>query len=212
MDFGNNTFNKPPAPMGEKSNVVNLSKGQKVSLSKVAPSLTKMMVGLGWDTNKYDGGEEFDLDASVFMCGPNDKCEPDNFIFYNNLKSANGCVEHQGDNRTGEGDGDDEKIMIDLTLVPSNIEKLAITVTINLADVRKQNFGLVSNAFIRLVDMNTEQEVLRYDLSEDFSVETAIVVAEIYRHNGEWKFNAIGSGFAGGLMALCKNYGIEATM
>lgn len=216
MDFGNfgNQESMKTPNIGvnteETKKIVSLSKGQKVSLSKIAPSLKKVMVGLGWDTNRYDGGEEFDLDASVFMCGPNNICKPDNFIFYNNLKSANGCVEHMGDNRTGEGDGDDEQIMIDLTLVPIEIEKLAIAVTIHMADTRKQNFGLVSNAFIRLVDMSNEQEILRYDLSEDFSIETSIVVAEIYRHNGEWKFSAIGSGFSGGLKALCNNYGIDA--
>ena len=203
MNFGND--------FSGQVQTVSLSKGQKIRLSKLAPSLKKMMVGLGWDINRYDGGEDFDLDASVFMCGPNNKCSPENFIFYNNLQSANKSVVHQGDNRTGEGEGDDEQIMVDLTNIPGNIEKLAITVTIHKADERRQNFGLVSNAFVRLVDLETNQEVLRYDLSEDFSIETAIVVAEIYKHNGEWKFNAIGSGFSGGLMALCNNYGIDAS-
>ena len=204
----------PHQPMGSaggaKPGVVSLSKGQKVSLSKVAPSLVRMMVGLGWDTQKYSGAQDFDLDASVFLCGANDRCDPSNFIFYNNLRGINDCVVHQGDNRTGEGEGDDETIMVDLSKVPPEITKIAVTVTIFEADTRHQNFGMISNAFIRLVNLDTNQEVIRYDLGEDFSIETALVVAELYRSGADWKFSAVGAGFSGGLKALCNNYGIDA--
>ena len=193
---------------------VNLSKGGKISLAKAAADagiqggLSKIVVGLGWDTNKYDGGHQFDLDASVFLTNEAGKVAKDgNFVFYNN-KTAPG-VEHMGYNRTGEGDGDDEVINIDLNSVESDVAKIGITVTIDQADERKQNFGMVSNAYIRVMDAATGTELIKYDLGEDYSVETAIVVAELYRHNGEWKFNAIGSGFAGGLAALCRNYGLN---
>ena len=166
---------------------INLSKGQKVDLTKGNPGLTKIMVGLGWDVNAFDSG-----------------------IFYGNLKHSTGAVEHMGDNLTGEGDGDDEQIMVDLAKVPASIERIAFTCTIYDAENRRQNFGQVSNAFIRIVDQSTGTELIRYDLAEDFSIETAIVVGELYRHNGEWKFNAIGSGFQGGLAALCGHYGIDA--
>lgn len=189
---------------------INLQKGQKVDLTKGNPSLKKIMVGLGWDTNKYDGGADFDLDASAFLLGPDGHVPADSdFVFYGNLKHVSGSVEHQGDNLTGEGDGDDEQILVDLSKVPANIDKVAFTVTIYEAEQRRQNFGQVSNAFIRIVDETTNTEIIRYDLGEDFSIETAVVVGELYRHNGEWKFNAIGSGFAGGLAALCRNYGVN---
>ena len=189
---------------------INLTKGQKVDLTKTNPSLKKVIVGLGWDTNKYDGSADFDLDASAFLLNENGKAPvPEDFIFYSNTKHRSGAVEHTGDNRTGEGDGDDEQIIVDLSLIPDNIAKIAFTVTIYDAENRRQNFGQVSNAYIRIVDTATNDEIIRYDLGEDFSIETAIVVGEIYRHNGEWKFNAIGSGFQGGLAALCANYGIE---
>ena len=187
-----------------------LTKGQKVDLTKGNPGLSKIMVGLGWDTNKYDGGSDFDLDAAAFLLGTNGKVTNDgDFVFYGNLKHSSGAVEHMGDNLTGEGEGDDEQIMVDLKAIPANIERLDLTVTIYDADVRRQNFGQVSNAFIRIVDGETNTELIRYDLGEDFSIETAVVVGEIYRHNGEWKFNAIGSGFQGGLFALCKNFGVN---
>ncbi len=187
-----------------------LTKGQKVDLTKGNPGLSKIMVGLGWDTNKYDGGSDFDLDAAAFLLGTNGKVTNDgDFVFYGNLKHSSGAVEHMGDNLTGEGEGDDEQIMVDLKAIPANIERLDFTVTIYDADVRRQNFGQVSNAFIRIVDGETNTELIRYDLGEDFSIETAVVVGEIYRHNGEWKFNAIGSGFQGGLFALCKNFGVN---
>ncbi|MFB5194472.1 TerD family protein [Neobacillus sp. KR4-4] len=189
---------------------INLSKGQRIDLTKTNPGLTKVIVGLGWDTNRYHGGNDFDLDASAFLADANGRVVNDSdFIFYNQLVHPSGSVEHTGDNRTGEGDGDDEQIKIDFSKVPSHIQRIAITVTIHDADARFQNFGQVSNAFVRLVDEETENEVLRFDLGEDFSVETAVVFCELYRHNGDWKFNAIGSGFAGGLAALCRNYGLE---
>lgn len=189
---------------------ISLQKGQKVDLTKGNPGLKHLMVGLGWDVNQFDGGADFDLDASAFMLGENGKVPTqDEFIFYGNLKHKSDSVNHMGDNLTGEGEGDDEQIQIDLSKVPAGISKIAFAVTIYDSDVRKQNFGQVANAFIRIVDEDTNQEVIRYDLGEDFSIETAVVVGELYRHNGEWKFNAIGSGFQGGLAALCGNYGID---
>lgn len=189
---------------------VNLSKGQKVSLTKGNPGLSKIVVGLGWDTNKYDGGFDFDLDAAAFLLGANGKVTSDaDFVFYGNLKHASGAVEHMGDNLTGDGDGDDEQIKVNLSAIPANIEKIGFTVTIYDAETRHQNFGQVSNAYIRIFDEVSNSELIRYDLGEDFSVETAVVVGEMYRNNGEWKFNAIGSGFNGGLYALCKNYGVN---
>ena len=195
------------APAG---GVINLSKGAKVNLSKEAPGLKKIMFGLGWDCNRYSGGDDFDLDASCFLVNAMGRTTADGFIFYNNLMGPNKCVIHQGDNRTGEGEGDDEQIYIDLDLIPENIDKIAITVTIDAADQRHQNFGMVSNAYCRLVNTETDKEEIRFNLGEDFSVETAIVVGEVYRHNGDWKFNAVGQGFSGGLLALCRNYGLDA--
>ena len=189
---------------------VSLRKGQKVDLTKGNPSLKKILIGLGWDVNKYDGGYDFDLDAAAFLLGDSGKVNSDDdFVFYNNLKHQSGSVEHMGDNLTGEGEGDDEEIKVDLEKVPANISKIDFTVTIYDAEVRKQTFGQVSNAYIRVVDDTTGRELIRYDLGEDFSVETAVVVGEIYRHNGEWKFNAIGSGFSGGLAALGRNFGVN---
>jgi len=189
---------------------INLSKGQKVDLTKKNPGLRNIMVGLGWDVNAFDSGADFDLDAAAFMLGSNGKCPTEKeFIFYGNLEHASGAVKHMGDNLTGEGEGDDEQIEVTLPDIPSNVERIAFTVTIYDSDVRRQNFGQVSNSFIRIVDMATDTELIRYDLGEDFSIETAVVVGELYRHNGEWKFNAIGSGFQGGLAALCGHYGID---
>ena len=189
---------------------ITLSKGQKVSLTKGNPGLKHIVVGLGWDTNKYDGGFDFDLDSAAFLLDENGKVNADtDFVFYNNLKHSSGAVEHLGDNLTGEGDGDDEQVKVDLSLVPQNISKIAFTVTIHEALERRQNFGQVSNSYVRVIDEDTNQELLNYELGEDFSIETAIVVCEIYRHNGEWKFNALGSGFEGGLEALCKNFGVN---
>lgn len=189
---------------------INLSKGQKVDLTKGNAGLDKILAGLGWDTNKYDGGHEFDLDVSVFMTGESGKVESDsNFVFYNNPQDAAGSVVYSGDNRTGEGEGDDETVTITLSKVPANVQKISFTVTIHEADARGQNFGQVSNSYIRIVDAAKNEELLRYDLGEDYSIETAIVVGELYRHGAEWKFAAIGSGFQGGLAALCQNFGLS---
>lgn len=189
---------------------ISLQKGQKVELTKTNPGLTKVVVGLGWDTNKYDGGHAFDLDATAFMLGDSGKVTQDeDFIFYNNPRDAAGSVVHLGDNLTGAGEGDDEQITVDLSKVPANIQSIAFTVTIHEAEQRGQNFGQVSNAFIRVFKPDSGEELIRYDLSEDYSVETALVVGGLYRHGGEWKFNAIGSGFQGGLAALCQNFGVN---
>lgn len=193
---------------------VNLSKGGKVSLAKAAADAgiafpKRIGIGLGWDTNRYDGGDDFDLDASAFLQGANKKVRSEaDFIFYSN-KTANG-VEHTGDNRTGDGDGDDELIKITLSDLDPDIEFISFTCTIYEAVKRAQNFGMVENAYIRVFDLDTGTELIKYDLSEDFSCETAIVVAELYKHNGEWKFNAIGSGYQGGLAKLCEQFGVDA--
>ena len=180
-------------------------------MTKGNPGLKSIMVGLGWDVNAFDSGTDFDLDAAAFMLGADGKCPTDKeFVFYGNLNHSSGAVNHMGDNLTGEGEGDDEQIQIDLSKIPVNIEKIAFTVTIYDADQRRQNFGQVSNAFIRIVDESSNTELIRYDLGEDFSIETAVVVGELYRNNGAWKFNAIGSGFQGGLKALCGHFGIDA--
>lgn len=187
-----------------------LTKGQKVDLTKGNPGLTKLLIGLGWDVNKYDGGGEFDLDAAAFLCAENGKVTSDaDFVFYSNTKHASGSVEHSGDNRTGEGEGDDEVLLVDLSLVPANITTISFTATIYDAENRHQNFGQVSNAYIRVVDQANGTELIRYDLGEDFSIETAIVVGSLYRNGAEWKFNAVGSGFQGGLYALCQNFGVN---
>ncbi len=190
--------------------VISLAKGQKVDLTKTNPGLTKVVVGLGWDVNKYDGGQDFDLDASVFLLDANGKVSGgQDFVFYNNTTGANGAVVHSGDNLTGDGDGDDETVNIAIKDIPANIEKISFAVTIHDADARNQNFGMVSNAFIRIVNEATNSELIRYDLGEDFSIETAVVVGELYRHNGEWKFSAVGSGYQGGLAALCSDFGLQ---
>lgn len=189
---------------------INLSKGQRIDLTKQEPGLEKVIIGLGWDTNKYSGGYDFDLDASAFLVAENGKVLNDrDFIFYNNLEGGNGSVVHTGDNRTGDGDGDDEEIKVKFKDVPSHIHTVSIAVTIHDAETRRQNFGQVSNAYVRVINEDTGKEILRYDLGEEFSVETALVVCELYRYNGEWKFKAVGSGFSGGLYALCKNYGLQ---
>lgn len=189
---------------------VSLSKGQKVDLTKTNPGLTKVVVGLGWDTNKYDGGNNFDLDSSVFLLGENGKVTNEtDFVFYNNPQGANGAVVHTGDNRTGAGDGDDEQVNINLSTIPANIQRIAFAITIHDAASRNQNFGQVSNSYARIFNETTGEELIRYDLGEDFSIETAIVVGELYRHNGEWKFSAIGSGFQGGLAALATSFGLQ---
>ncbi len=188
---------------------VSLSKGGNVSLSKEDPGLTRILIGLGWDTRTTDG-TDFDLDASAFLLAAGDKVRgDDDFIFYNNLRSADGSVEHTGDNRTGEGDGDDEALTVDLGTVPADVQKIAVAVTIHDGEARRQSFGMVSNAFIRIVNDVTSRELSRYDLAEDASTETAMIFGEIYRHNGEWKFRAVGQGFKGGLAPMARNFGVD---
>ncbi|GFI43493.1 MAG: TerD family protein [Dorea sp.] len=189
---------------------VSLKKGQKVSLTKGNPGLSKVIVGLGWDVNQFDTGGDFDLDAAAFLLSDTGKItKSEDFVFYGNLQHPSGSVQHMGDNLTGEGDGDDEQIRIELSKVPENLTKIAFTVTIYEPEQRRQNFGQVNNAFIRIYNEETGEELLRYDLGEDFSIETAVVFGELYKNNGEWKFNAIGSGYQGGLAALCQNFGVD---
>ena len=189
---------------------INLQKGQRVSLDN---TMKLALVGLGWDTNRYDGGYDFDLDASAFLLGENGRLQRDeDFIFYNNLRSRNDAVVHTGDNLTGDGEGDDEVIMIDFTKLPDDIRKIAICVTIHDAEARRQNFGQVSNAYIRIAKLADEFDtvgvpVLKFDLEEEFSIETALVVAEIYKRNGEWRFNAVAAGYQGGLEAIVRAFG-----
>ncbi|MGR8980449.1 MAG: TerD family protein [Gammaproteobacteria bacterium] len=188
---------------------ISLSKGGNISLSKTDPTLKNVIVGLGWDARATDGAD-FDLDASAFMVKEDGKVRSDNdFIFYNQSKSVCGSVEHTGDNRTGAGDGDDESIVVLLDKVPPDIQRVIFTVTIHEADNRKQNFGQVSHAYVRVVNKETNNEVARYDLSEDASVETAMIFGEIYRHGSEWKFKAVGQGYTGGLSALARQHGIN---
>ncbi len=188
---------------------ISLAKGERISLEKVAPGLTEAFVGLGWDTNPTDSGDDFDLDGSLFVLGSDEKLLSDkHFIFYNNLTSPdpNKSIQHMGDNLTGSGEGDDELIKINLQQVPSEVKKIVVTVTIHEAEKRKQNFGQVQNAFIRVVNPQNQQEVVRYDLTEDYSVETALIMAEIYRKDNEWRVNAVGAGYKGGLQALLDRY------
>ena len=189
---------------------ISLQKGGNVNLSKEAPSLKKLVLGLGWDPRATDGAA-FDLDGSAFLLKADGKARSDSdFIFYNNLKSTDGSVVHAGDNTSGSGTGDDEKITIDLALVPAEIDKITVGVTIHDAEVRKQNFGMVAKAYIRCLDADGDKEIARYDLSEDSSTETAMVFGEIYRAGSEWKFRAVGQGFAGGLGPLARSFGISA--
>lgn len=188
---------------------ITLTKGANLSLSKEAPGLARIIVGLGWDVRSSDGAA-FDLDASAFLLKNDGKVRStSDFIFYNQLKSTDGCVEHTGDNLTGEGEGDDEQIKVNLASLPAEVDKIAITVTIHEAEARGQNFGMVNQAFVRVVNDDNGQEIVRYDLSEDFSVETALIFGEIYRHSGEWKFRAVGQGYRGGLAPLARNYGVN---
>ena len=182
---------------------ISLQKGQKVSLTKGNPGLKNVVVGLGWDVNQFDTGGDFDLDAAAFMLTDAGKVSrQEDFVFFGNLTHPSGSVQHMGDNLTGAGEGDDEQIKIDLSKVPENITKIAFTVTIYEPEKRRQNFGQINNAFIRIYNEDTGEEMLRYDLGEDFSIETAAVFGEVYKNGSEWKFNAIGSGYQGGLAAL----------
>jgi tellurium resistance protein TerD len=188
---------------------ISLQKGGNLSLSKTAPELRSVLVGLGWAA-RASTGADFDLDASLFMVAANGKVRSDaDFIFYNQLKSLCGSVEHTGDNKTGAGEGDDEALKITLAEVSGEIERLVIAVTIHDAVARRQNFGMVSDAFVRVVNLETDAEIVRFDLSEDYSAETAMIFAEIYRHKDEWKFRAVGQGYADGLEALAIHYGVD---
>ncbi len=187
---------------------ISLTKGGNVNLSKEAPNLTNIAVGLGWNPRATDG-QAFDLDAIAFLVNEAGKVRADtDFIFFNNLKSADGSVEHTGDNRTGEGDGDDEVIKVDLSKVPADVSKVVFCAVIYDGQARNQNFGQVANAYIRIVNTQGGAEVARYDLSEDSSTETAMIFGELYKNNGEWKFRAVGQGFAGGLGPLAASYGV----
>lgn len=188
---------------------ISLTKGGNVNLSKEAPSLTQMTVGLGWNPRATDG-QAFDLDAVAFLLNDAGVVRNDqDFIFFNNLKSVDGSVEHTGDNRTGEGTGDDEVIKVDLSRVPADVSKVTFCAIIYDGQARNQNFGQVSNAYIRIVDAVSNNEIARYDLSEDSSTETAMIFGELYKHNGEWKFRAVGQGFGGGLGPLASSYGVN---
>lgn len=190
---------------------ISLTKGGNVSLSKEELGLSKILIGLGWDERATDG-TEFDLDASAFMLASSGKVRDDSgFIFYNNLVSSDGSIEHTGDNLTGEGDGDDEEIKVHLDAVPADVQKIAVAVSIHDYDIRNQNFGMMSNAYIRIVNDATNREIARYDLAEDYSVETALIIGEVYRHNGEWKFRAVGQGFKGGLAPLATHFGVSVS-
>jgi tellurium resistance protein TerD len=188
---------------------VSLAKGGNVNLSKEAPGLNKIVIGLGWDARATDGAA-FDLDASCFLVKSDGKVRSDNdFCFYNNKSVGDGAVNHQGDNLTGEGEGDDEAIKVELTKVPTDIDKVVFCVTIHDAGTRNQNFGQVSKAYIRIVNEENGTEIARYDLSEDASVETAMIFGEIYRNGADWKFKAVGQGFAGGLGPLASSFGVN---
>lgn len=189
---------------------ISLQKGGNVNLSKEAPTLKKLLVGLGWDPRATDGAA-FDIDGSAFLLKGDGKVRSDSdFIFYNNLKSVDGSVAHSGDNQTGAGDGDDETVTIDLAAVPADVEKISFVVTIHEGESRKQNFGMVSKSFIRCVNADGNAEIARFDLSEDGSVETAMIFGEIYRAGAEWKFKAVGQGFKGGLGPLARSFGVNA--
>lgn len=181
---------------------INLQKGQRQNIN--APKFT---VGLGWDTNETSTGASFDLDASVFLLGDNKKLLSDNhFIFYNNLKSPDEAVIHTGDNLTGDGDGDDEQLLIDITKIDSSIKEIIVVVTIHDAEERRQNFGQVRNSFIRIFNSDTNEEILKYELDEDFSIETAVEFGRIYERNGDWKFEAVGAGYKDGLEKFVNLY------
>lgn len=189
---------------------VNLTKGQKVDITKGNSGLNNIVIGLGWDINKYDDNTSFDLDASAFILNSSGKvrCDED-MVFFNNSIGANGAVKHSGDNRTGEGEGDDEQIKIDISKLPADVDKIAFVITIHKADERNQNFGQVNNSYVRVINESKAEEMVRYDLGEDFSIETALIVGELYKHNNEWKFAAVGRGYQGGLKSICNDFGVN---
>ena len=189
---------------------ISLVKGQKIDLTKGNSGLAKVVFGLGWDTNRYDGNVDFDLDVSAFLTDNTGKVTGEaDFVFYNQANHPSGAIIYSGDNQTGAGSGDDETFTVDLTKIPSNIEKISFVVTIYDAENRLQNFGMVDNSFIRAYDDNTKEELFKYELNEDFSLETGIVAGELYRRNGEWKFNAVGSGYSGGLASIARSFGLN---
>lgn len=189
---------------------ISLVKGQKIDLTKGNSGLQKVIFGLGWDINRYDGNAAFDLDVSAFLIGSTGKvADESDFVFYSQPQHPSGAIIYSGDNQTGEGDGDDETMVVELNKIPSNIEKIVFAATIYDAENRLQNFGMVDNSYIRAYDANTNEELFKYELNEDFSLETAVVAGELYRKNGEWKFNAVGSGYNGGLAAIARNFGLN---
>lgn len=189
---------------------ISLQKGQRTDLTKTNAGLKSVIVGLGWDPYEYSGSQAFDLDTAAFLVSENGKVRDDSdFIFYNNKKHPSGSVIHMGDNTTGDGEGDDEQIIVDIDKIPSDITKIIFTASIHEAALRKQNFGQVSNSFIRFLNQSDNCEIMRYDLTEDFSIETAVIFGELYRHNAEWKFTAVGQGIHDGLEGLCKQFGIN---
>ncbi|MFN6563579.1 MAG: TerD family protein [Nostoc sp. ChiSLP01] len=186
---------------------INLSKGERINLSKEAPSLINAGIGLGWDLNATDTGSAFDLDASIFMLGTNGKIPNEKyFVFYNNPQSPDDSVKHEGDSRTGEGHGDDETIQVDLSKVDASVQEIIFVVTIHEAEQRKQNFGQVRNSFIRIYDNKTEKQIAKYELDEDASAETAIEFGKLYRKDGEWRFQAVGAGYKAGLQSFVDRY------
>ncbi|MFC9326695.1 TerD family protein [Kitasatospora sp. NPDC057015] len=187
---------------------VTLAKGGNVSLTKAAPNLTQVQIGLGWDARSTTGAP-FDLDASALLCQSGRVLGDEYFVFYNNLKSPEGSVEHQGDNLTGDGDGDDEVVVVNLELVPAHVDKVVFAVSIYDAEARMENFGQVRNAYIRVVNVVDGQEIARYDLTEDASNETAMIFGELYRYQGEWKFRAVGQGYASGLRGIALDFGVN---
>lgn len=206
LNLGRETAPQPQAPIAPVSGGLQLSKGQKLDLTKGNPGLDVLKVGLGWDVNV--GGQAFDLDTEVFMLGADSRVvSPSHVVFYNNLVSPDGAVRHNGDNRTGEGQGDDETVEVKLSQISSDVQKLVFVVTIDQALARRQNFGQVSNAYIRIVNQANGQELCRFDLTEDHSASVSIVAGEVYRHNGEWKFGAVEQGSTNDLAGLCVQYG-----
>lgn len=189
---------------------INLVKGQKIDLTKGNSGLSKVVFGLGWDTNRYDGNVDFDLDVSAFFTDSNGKVTGEyDFVFYGQPQHPSGALIYSGDNQTGQGNGDDETMIVELNKIPSNIEKISFSATIYDAENRLQNFGMVDNSYIRAYDANTNEELFKYELNEDFSLETGIIAGELYRRNSEWKFNAVGSGYQGGLETIARNFGLN---
>lgn len=189
---------------------ISLKKGQKIDLTKGNSGLKKVVFGLGWDTNRYDGNADFDLDVSAFFTDASGKVTGEqDFVFYGQPQHPSGALVYSGDNQTGDGAGDDETMVVELNKIPSNIEKISFAATIYDAEDRLQNFGMVDNSYIRAYNADTNEELFKYELNEDFSLETGIIAGELYRKNGEWKFNAVGSGYQGGLATIARSFGLN---